>query len=61
MRADYVLCNNAVIVKDQMNRKYIVTGKGVGFNKRKGDIIDTKKVNSIYIEDSHLYQEKIAN
>lgn len=60
MRADYVLCNNAVIIKDHKNRQCVAIGKGIGFNKRKGDIIDPQKVKNLYIEEA-MRNKKIAN
>lgn len=54
MKAVYVISNNAVVVRDGYGKDYIVTGKGIGFRKKKGDRINLKAIINVYIEDSRF-------
>ena len=36
------LNNNSVVAKDEHNKEVILLGKGIGFKKKKGDIVDNK-------------------
>ena len=39
------LNNNSVVAKDEHNKEVILLGKGIGFKKKKGDIVDNKLKN----------------
>ncbi|HDR4738441.1 TPA: PRD domain-containing protein [Bacillus cereus] len=42
------LNNNVVITEDKNGKEIIVMGKGIGYQKSKGDVIDASKVNKIF-------------
>ena len=44
MRIYKLLNNNAVIVLDENNREVILTGRGIAFKKKVGDLIDQTQV-----------------
>lgn len=56
-----ILNNNVVITLDENNEETIVMGKGIGYQKSKGDTIDEEKVNKVFkisnIEVSDKFQE----
>ncbi|MBS6042564.1 MAG: PRD domain-containing protein [Clostridium baratii] len=43
-----ILNNNVVITLDENNEETIVMGKGIGYQKSKGDTIDEEKVNKVF-------------
>ena len=43
-----ILNNNVVITSDDNGEETIVMGKGIGYQKSKGDIIDKEKVNKVF-------------
>ncbi|MDQ0337475.1 beta-glucoside operon transcriptional antiterminator [Caldalkalibacillus uzonensis] len=53
-----ILNNNAVVVKDGHEEK-IVMGAGIGFQKRKNDIINKEKIEKIFVmkEENEKFQE----
>lgn len=60
MKAIYVLSHNAVAVLNEKGQTCIVVGKGIGFKKGKGDRINPKLIQGVFIEDNH-YQEKLKH
>ncbi|GEQ32260.1 hypothetical protein B795N_01420 [Marinilactibacillus psychrotolerans] len=58
MKALHVVSNNAVIVRSEEGRKCVVTGKGLGFKKARGDIINKKLIQNVFVEDQR-YKERI--
>ncbi|MGD6993324.1 PRD domain-containing protein [Sutcliffiella horikoshii] len=61
MRISKVLNNNSVVVKEDDQEK-IVMGLGVGFQKRKNDLIDRSKIEKIFVmkEESDKFQELLS-
>lgn len=58
-----VLNHNAVIVEID-NEEKICFGKGIGFSKNKGDLIDPKKINKIFVLEkskNYNYESVIQN
>lgn len=43
-----ILNNNVVITSDQNGEETIVMGKGIGYQKSKGDTIDKEKINKVF-------------
>ncbi len=37
------LNNNGVVAKDELNKEVILLGKGIGFKRKAGDVIDNLK------------------
>lgn len=60
-----VVNNNIVISKDNSHREVVLMGKGLGFQKHTGDLIDQKKVEKTYIMKdhgmTHKFQEMVAD
>lgn len=54
MRAKRILNNNAIVTNDNQNKEIIVTGKGMAFGLRNGDIIDETRIDKIFsLRDSN--------
>lgn len=49
MKVAKVLNNNVIIVQDPDGREQVVMGKGIGFQKRKGDEVDDKLAEKIFV------------
>lgn len=43
--------NNIVVSLDSSNREIIVMGRGLGFKKKSGDLIDTEKIEKTFVLD----------
>ena len=43
-----ILNNNVVITSDENGEETIVMGKGIGYQKAKGDTIDEEKINKVF-------------
>lgn len=54
MRIIQVLSNSAVLVRKN-NEKLVVFGKGIGFNKSKGDLVNLQDIHEIYVEEKNIY------
>lgn len=52
MVARQILNNNLVLTKNDAGNEVIVKGKGIGFQKSKGDVIDESKIEKIFTFDS---------
>lgn len=53
LKAIHVLSHNAVLLRDEKGRKCIVTGKGIGFRKEKGDRVNQKLIRNIFVEERY--------
>lgn len=49
-----VINNNIVISEDDSHREVVLMGKGLGFQKHKGDRIDKKKIEKVYAMKDHV-------
>jgi len=54
MRIQRVLNNNVVVAHDAVNHECIIIGKGIGFGKKTGDIIDPSLSQKIYCHDENI-------
>lgn len=59
LKAVHIFGHNAVLVRDKEGKKCLVTGKGIGFMKDKGDKINPQLIQNMFIEDED-YDETIA-
>ncbi|TPR57667.1 BglG family transcription antiterminator LicT [Enterococcus sp. OL5] len=48
-----VLNNNAVLTIDDNGEDIVVLGSGVAFQKKRGDVIDSSKIERIFYQDDH--------
>jgi len=53
LKAIDILSHNAVLLRDEKGRRCIVTGKGIGFMKEKGDRINQKLIRNIFVEEKN--------
>ncbi|MEY8293010.1 CAT RNA binding domain-containing protein [Carnobacteriaceae bacterium 52-44] len=57
MKAVHIFSHNAVLLRDEKGRKWIATGKGIGFMKGKGDRINRELIRNMFVEDRN-YRDK---
>jgi beta-glucoside operon transcriptional antiterminator len=50
LKVDRVLCHNAIVVINDHGKRGVVTGKGIGFNQKPGNLVEDRKIESLYIE-----------
>lgn len=61
MRVIKVINNNNLCVKDDKGREQIVSGKGIGFGKKYGDVVDPSQIQKTYlIADSELQKKMLT-
>lgn len=60
MKIQKVLNNNAVICLNEDNKEIIVTGCGIAFQKRAGDIVPSAKVEKIFTLSDNENKNKLA-
>lgn len=60
MKALYIISHNAVLLRDEKGKKYIVTGKGNGFMKEKGDRINQKMIRNVFVEDRNFIDREMV-
>lgn len=61
MKVIKVINNNNVCILDENGKEQIVSGKGIGFGKKYGDIIDRSQIQKTYlITDSELQKKMIT-
>jgi len=51
LKAIHILSHNAVLLRDEKGRKCIVTGRGIGFRKEKGDQINQELIRNVFVEE----------
>lgn len=56
-----IINNNIVSALDENNMEMILMGKGLGFGKKKGDIIDEEKIEKIYNLNNSTHLERLMN
>ena len=57
MKIIKVINNNTVCALDKKGKEQIISGKGIGFGKKRGDEVDSAQIQKIYmIADSALRQ-----
>lgn len=54
-----VINNNVVNAIDKNNKEAILTGKGIGFQKKKGELIDSEKIEKIFLPDMDKQSYKL--
>ena len=65
MIIEKIINNNIVLTHDHKNREIIAMGKGIGFGRKKGDVISEKEIEKIFkIKENELllkFQDMIAD
>lgn len=54
-----VLNNSVVLAKDHDDRQVVLTGRGLGFQTRRGDQVDERLVEEAFVPDAHHDTEQI--
>jgi transcriptional antiterminator len=57
LRIDKVLNNNVLIAKHPSYEEVILIGKGIGFNRKSGEMIDPSKVEKLFVLKNEKEQE----
>lgn len=59
MKIAKVLNNNVVVVKDEQGREQVVMGRGLAFQKRVGDSLDTAQIEKVFALQSDLLVRRL--
>ncbi len=59
MKINKILNNNAVISVNEHHQDVVVTGSGIAFQKKVGDIIEKRKIEKIFIVENNESQTRI--
>ena len=60
MKVKKIPNNNVIIAVNEMNMEYVLTGKGVGFDKKVGDIVDFDKVEKVFTTQQKGVADKLS-
>ncbi|WP_416151685.1 BglG family transcription antiterminator LicT [Salipaludibacillus sp. HK11] len=60
MEIKKVLNNNVVIANNELDQETVVMGRGLAFQQKVGDTIDTSKIEKKFILEKHGVSEKLA-
>lgn len=58
-RIDKILNNNVVVAVNEHRERVIITGKGVGFNSKLGDVLTDDQVGRVYVAKSGLANKRL--
>lgn len=61
MKIEKVINNNIVSSYDEKNREIVVMGRGLGFGRKNGDVIDEEKIEKIFRMDSEAESERLQS
>ena len=65
MQITRIINNNIVISEDNSHREVVLMGRGLGFQRHPGDVIDSDKVEKTYIMKdhgmTHRFQQMVAD
>lgn len=61
MKIYKIINNNIISAKDENDSEIILMGKGLGFNKKKGDIVDEENIEKTYHLDNKTHLERLIN
>ncbi|MDN6383754.1 MAG: hypothetical protein L0J89_04045 [Tetragenococcus koreensis] len=50
MKVLQVFSHNALVAKNEDNESVVLVGKGIGFNKKKGDRINENAASQVFVE-----------
>jgi beta-glucoside operon transcriptional antiterminator len=60
LKALYIISHNAVLLRDNKGRRCVVTGKGIGFMKEKGDRINQNLIQHVFVEENNDIERKMV-
>lgn len=58
MKILQVFSHNALVAKSEDNESMVLVGRGIGFNKKKGDRINENAASEIYVESKRQQEDK---
>lgn len=61
MKIYKIINNNIISAKDKNELEVILMGKGLGFNKKKGDLVEKEKIEKTYHLDNKTHLERLIN
>lgn len=61
MKIYKIINNNIISAKDENELEVILMGKGLGFNKKKGDLVEKEKIEKTYHLDNKTHLERLIN
>ncbi|WP_236786316.1 PRD domain-containing protein [Anaerococcus ihuae] len=61
MKIYKIINNNIISAKDENGLEVILMGKGLGFNTKKGELVDKEKVEKTYHLDNKTHLERLIN
>ena len=56
-----VLNTNAIVTLDEKNQEIIVTGAGIGFKKKRGDLVDKSQIDKVYCLKNDEFNKRLQN
>ena len=54
MRISRIYNNNVALTRDSYGQEAVVIGRGLAFGKRKGDLVDPRKVEQTFIPEHDI-------
>jgi beta-glucoside operon transcriptional antiterminator len=60
MKIKKVFNNNVVIANNEQNQEVVVMGRGLAFQKKAGEPIDTSKIEKTFVLEKHGVSDKLA-
>jgi len=61
MKIRKILNNNLVLARDEQGNEVIVKGRGIGFYKKRGDLIEESIIEKIFITDNQKNSKEMQN
>lgn len=61
MKIRKILNNNLVLARDEQENEVIVKGRGIGFYKKRGDLIEESIIEKIFITDNQKNSKEMQN
>lgn len=58
MKILQVFSHNALVAKSEDNESMVLVGRGIGFNKKKGDRINENAASEIYVESKRQQEDE---
>ncbi|MEH6944956.1 BglG family transcription antiterminator LicT [Bacillus sp. JJ722] len=61
MEIKKILNNNVVVTNNELDQEIVVMGRGLAFQKKVGEDIDSSKIEKTFVLENHGISEKLAN
>ena len=60
MRISRIYNNNVALTRDSYGQEAVVIGRGLAFGKRKGDLVDPRKVEQTFTPEHDISAERLS-